>query len=247
MVSNTVSIIVSSTNNQLRPIDVGDTPRDLGYNPTNEYIYVVNAGSNDVSIIESSTNTVIQTLDVGSTPSTLRYNPISSPGIGDMYVVNVATNDVSVLGVKVNIPPFVDTGPNLIVESDKLVRLDGSNSRDSSDSSEDNLNYKWTQTIGPRVTLDNSTSSNPTFLAPKVNEQTDLTFQLTVTNNEGMTSEPDEVKITVNPTRSATTEGAEDESRTLSDEIKGIVQNPLNITNSIDSAERLRGILTGNN
>ena len=38
----------------------------------------------------------------------------------------------------------------------------------------------------------------------------------------------------------------EDESRTLSDEITGIIKNPFNVTNSIDSADRLRDILTDN-
>jgi len=93
--------------------------------------------------------------------------------------------------------------------------------------------------------LNDPTSPNPTFTASKTREQVDINFSLMVTNEEGIASEPDEVKITVNPTRSTTSE--DDESRTLGDEITGIIKNPLNMTNSIDTSNRLRDILTDNN
>ena len=106
------------------------------------------------------------------------------------------------------------------------------------------LTYLWTQTSGPEVTLINSTSSNPTFTAPEVNEQFDLTFQLTVTNEEGIASEPDEVTVIVNP---IATPPPEEEPNTIGDLLKGIIQNPLDVTNSIDSANEIRDILTDNN
>jgi hypothetical protein len=68
---------------------------------------------------------------------------------------------------------------------------------------------------------------------------------LTVTNEEGITSEPDEVIITVNPV--PIPPPPEPEPRTINDIIKGIIQNPLNVTNSIDSANEIRNILTDNN
>ena len=80
--------------------------------------------------------------------------------------------------------------------------------------------------------------------ATNTNERAEKIFTLIVTNEQGTASEPDEVKITVNPTRSIISE--DDASRTLSDEITGIIKNPLNITNSIDSADRLRDVLTHN-
>lgn len=73
--------------------------------------------------------------------------------------------------------------------------MDGSNSSDQNGSQ---LDYFWNQTSGPEVTLNDPTSSNPTFTAPNVIEQTDLIFQLTATNEECVVSEPDEVVITVN-------------------------------------------------
>ncbi|WP_458721728.1 PKD domain-containing protein [Candidatus Nitrosocosmicus sp. R] len=52
------------------------------------------------------------------------------------------------------------------------------------------LTYQWNQTDGPNVLLNDATSVNPTFAAPTTTTQIDLTFQLTVTNEEGTTSKP---------------------------------------------------------
>ena len=59
------------------------------------------------------------------------------------------------------------------------------------------------------------------------------------------TSEPDEVTVTVNPL--ATPPSPEEEGpRTISNIIRGIIQNPLDVTNSIDSANEICNILTDN-
>jgi hypothetical protein len=54
----------------------------------------------------------------------------------------------------------------------------------------------------------------------------------------------DEVIITVN---SVATPPPNGEPRTIGDLLKGIIQNPLNVTNSIDSANEITHILTDNN
>jgi hypothetical protein len=137
--------------------------------------------------------------------------------------------------------PIADAGPNQSVKSNDIVQLDGTNSSDPNDSL--SLRYHWIQTKGPEVSLSDSSSSSPTFTAPKVNDLTELIFELTVTNNEGITSEPDEVMITVNPVISPPPE----QPSTIGDLIKAIIQNPLNVTNSIDSANEIKEILTDNN
>ncbi len=58
--------------------------------------------------------------------------------------------------------------------------------------------YIWNPTDGPKVTLNDAISVNPTFNAPETTTQINLTFQLTVTNEEGTTSEPDQMTVTVN-------------------------------------------------
>ena len=44
-----------------------------------------------------------------------------------------------------------------------------------------------TQTAGPAVTLSNAATATPTFIAPQVNADTVLSFQLTVTDSLGLT------------------------------------------------------------
>ena len=76
------------------------------------------------------------------------------------------------------------------------MQLDGSGSSDPLGSA---LTYQWTQTGGPQVTLSNDTSVNPTFTAPQHSSLIDYTFELVVTNEEGIESEPDSVTISVFP------------------------------------------------
>jgi large repetitive protein len=82
-----------------------------------------------------------------------------------------------------------------------LVTLNGSGSTDPD--AGDTLNYAWSQTSGPAVTLSDPTAVSPTFTAPTVAAPTDLTFDLTVCDRPA--GDPDQlcntdsVTITVNP------------------------------------------------
>lgn len=89
-----------------------------------------------------------------------------------------------------------------------MVQLEGSG---SSDPSGDILTYQWTQTGGPQVTLSNDTSVNPTFTAPQHSSLIDYTFELVVTNEEGIESEPDSVTISVFPQFPPTTNAGSDQ------------------------------------
>jgi YVTN family beta-propeller protein len=133
-------------------------------------------------------------------------------------------------------PPIADAGPDQSVKSGEIVHLDGSNSSDPTSSK---LTYSWSQVGGSPVAFSDSSSSNPTFTAPEINGVENLTFQLVVTNEEGISSEPDEVIITVNPITAPP-----EKPKTIHDILKGIIQNPLNVTNSIDSSNEIRNILT---
>ncbi len=176
---------------------MGTNPIAIEYNPRNGDIYVTNLSSNDVSIIGESTNTVIDTLRVGVHPSSLEYNPSN----GEIYVANEMSGDVTVIFTNTSTDriPSANAGPDKTVDSREVVQLDGSNSSDPNGSA---LTYQWTQTSGPEVTLSDSTSASSSFTAAETNVQTDLTFQLVVTNEEGMESEPDSVTIDINPSNS---------------------------------------------
>lgn len=147
---------------------------------------------------------------------------------------------ISVSPTPVILKPYADAGPDQTVDSNDIAQLDGGNSSYPGDTP---LTYSWNQITGPEFTLSDPNSPNPTFTAPEINEQTDLTFQLTVANNEGTASEPDAVTITVIPVGTP----PEEEPKTINDLVRGIIQNPLDVTNSLDSANEIRNILTDGN
>ena len=74
-----------------------------------------------------------------------------------------------------------------------MVRLDGSG---SSDPDGDELSYSWSQTAGPSVTLSDANAASPTFTAPDLLANTDVTFQLTA--SDGTTNSVDPVTVTIN-------------------------------------------------
>lgn len=137
--------------------------------------------------------------------------------------------------------PIANAGLDQSVKSNELVRLDGSNSSDPNNSA---LDYSWNQTNGPKVTLNDANSVNPTFTAPEITTQVNLTFQLTVTNEEGTTSEPDQTTVIVSPISTSPPTG---ESQTIFDIVKNIIKNPLDITNSVESSHKIIDILTDGN
>ena len=61
------------------------------------------------------------------------------------------------------------------------------------------MTYNWTQTNGPIVKLNQNTYSNLNFVAPLTTEDTKLTFEMIVTNSNGIHSHPSFVSITVHP------------------------------------------------
>ena len=105
-----------------------------------------------------------------------------------------------------NKKPKANAGKDMTVTSGDTVKLDASA---SSDPDKDELKYKWTQIAGPSVTLSDNTAIKPTFTAPVVEQQTVLTFQLTVNDGspkksvhpscESGESNPNTVNITVKP------------------------------------------------
>jgi len=93
-----------------------------------------------------------------------------------------------------NSAPICDAGiMQTNVEPYSTVTLDGSASHDPD---ADPLTYAWTQTVGPAVTLSNTTAVKPTFVAPATQAGTTLTFQLVV-NDGSVNSTPDTVDVVV--------------------------------------------------
>ena len=78
--------------------------------------------------------------------------------------------------------PTANAGPDQMVSEGANVNLDGSASADSDGTI---ATYAWTQTAGPTVTITGANTATPSFTAPLVASPTTLTFQLTVTDNDG--------------------------------------------------------------
>ena len=98
--------------------------------------------------------------------------------------------------------PPANRPPSAIAPSDfssiesTNVTLDAGSSNDSDGSIS---SYSWTQTAGtPSVTLSNANSAEASFTAPSVEANTQLTFQVTVTDNDGA-SNTDSVIVTITP------------------------------------------------
>lgn len=82
------------------PLGVGASPFGMGYNPTNNTIYIANNGNDTVSVLDCNSNTIIVTivLPATSAPSAITYNPLSNT----MYVTNNGNNTVSVIDCNTN-------------------------------------------------------------------------------------------------------------------------------------------------
>jgi hypothetical protein len=86
-------------------------------------------------------------------------------------------------GAGVNTAPNANAGGGQIVNGGANVTLDGSQSNDPDG---DNVTYQWTQSLGTNVTLNNANSAVASFIAPNVNSDALLRFNLTVADAGGL-------------------------------------------------------------
>ena len=96
-----------------------------------------------------------------------------------------------------NIPPIADAGADQTASELVTVALDGTASNDSDGTI---TTVSWTQTAGVSAPLDDATSMSPTFVAPAGTAGQDLSYEITVTDNEGAASTDSVViSISLNP------------------------------------------------
>jgi large repetitive protein len=107
---------------------------------------------------------------------------------GETEVVEFVTVHVDA----VNDAAIVDAGEDFSVDEGKSVSLVGS----AVDSDNGELTYSWRQTSGPSVTLSDASSSTATFEAPEGVVNTNVSFELTV--SDGVNESTDSVTVTVN-------------------------------------------------
>jgi len=170
-------------------------------NPNLKKFYSVNitgvAASNNNQTIQKQ-QTVITPQSPPSTTTTTKNNNNTSPPLllPTPTPTTKNTNNSALLPAITQIatPPTANAGPDKeVIEGDKIT-LDGSKSSDPDGSI---ISSSWKQVSGSKsVKLINPDSVSPSFKAPFVKNDTPLTFQLTVTDNNGRTSN-DTVNILV--------------------------------------------------
>jgi len=110
-------------------------------------------------------------------------------GLAATDSVNIIVLDIPIGGT---FPPIANAGADQSVNEGSSVALDGTGSSDSDGAI---ASVNWVQTAGPAVSLSGATSLSPSFVAPLVNKDALLTFELTVTDNDGLTA-TDSVNVT---------------------------------------------------
>ncbi len=105
---------------------------------------------------------------------------------------NTSVDNVSIFVNADNDAPSADAGPNQIAEENAVVQLSGG----GRDPEGQGLSYEWVQTSGPRVVLSDVNAADPTFTAPDGLTNSDVTFELRV--SDGTNTSVDSVTITIN-------------------------------------------------
>ncbi len=92
-----------------------------------------------------------------------------------------------------------ETGIIAVAGSDQSVSEGATVTLDSSGSTANvaPVTYTWEQLTGTSVTISDTAAATPTFTAPQVEVETELTFRLTVQNTETLEQDTDEVAVTV--------------------------------------------------
>jgi hypothetical protein len=90
-----------------------------------------------------------------------------------------------------NLPPTANAGNKQTVLEFAKVTLDGSSSTDTDG---EIVLFEWSQDEGPKVTLSSLNAISPTFIAPNVDSNVKLIFNLKVTDDDNAT---DNAKVSV--------------------------------------------------
>lgn len=127
-----------------------------------------------------------------NTPATytITYNVSDAAG----NAADEVTRTVIVEAEAVSQPPVANAGPNQSVAAGVTVQLDGTGSTDGDGTI---VSYAWSQSgSGDAAIITGAATATPSFTAPSTNTAQTLTFDLTVTDNEGLTA-TDSVNVDV--------------------------------------------------
>jgi YVTN family beta-propeller protein len=100
--SNNVSVINTvigtSTNTVMDPVNMGLSTYDIAFSPDGKRIYTTNSRNNTTSVIDATTNKVTAIVPVGDYPTDI----VVSPDGNKVYVINSGSDNVSVIDMTTN-------------------------------------------------------------------------------------------------------------------------------------------------
>ncbi|MCP3672191.1 MAG: peptidase M36, partial [Gammaproteobacteria bacterium] len=146
------------------------------------------------TVVLTNADTITATFDAPTLTETeiltFTLTVTDDEGATDIDTVYITVNPV-------NIPPVANAGVDQTVNEQTTVTLNGTaTDEDGEDSA---ITYAWAQTVGTNVgSISDSKTHSPSFTSPTLTVAETLTFELTVTDDEGGT-DIDTVDITVNP------------------------------------------------
>ena len=141
----------------------------------------------DIGQEERANSTLWLRVPENNTSGTNDNNLYQFNMIADVILLgNSITQSNASLSFIANRPPFANAGSSETVYEGTLIKLDG---RKSYDLDSDSLSYLWEQLPGNLyVNLSNNAISDPTFISPKVSNDSKLSFRLTVFDERGAES-----------------------------------------------------------
>ncbi len=141
--------------------------------------------SGTVSVASGANQTFSITPSSGYKVSSVQVDGTSIGSVTSYTFSRVSANHtISAAFSSGTLPPIADAGPNQTLPEGDAVTLSGANSTDVGGPGI--ASYKWVQTGGQAVTLSAPTSVTTTFKTPS--KAGALTFQLTVTDKNGVTA-----------------------------------------------------------
>ena len=200
--TDTVTITVNDSPNTAPSVDAGANQNVSEGDTVSLSGTASDADPEDTVLTYEWTHNATQTIDLQNAAalSTSFTAPDVSANTAVLFTLNVsdgaahATDAVMIAIADTNTPPSADAGDPQTVPEGETVTLDGTRSSDPEDGA--SLSYLWVQTSGPAISLTGPSTATPTFTAPNVGGDTDITFTLTVTDS-GSFTDTDNVTITV--------------------------------------------------
>jgi choice-of-anchor B domain-containing protein len=124
------------------------------------------------------------TISDDATAESIEFFEVALSNISGGSIGNNTTLRVNIVdGDGSNSAPNSVAGASQTVAGGATVTLDGSGSNDPEGNT---LTYAWSQTLGPNVSISNPSSATASFVAPTVNSDTLMRFQLQVTDISGL-------------------------------------------------------------